>query len=544
NDINCAGEGNGYVNLSVSGGTIVYDPDYTYSWSPGGATTQNIDNLSGGMYYVTVEDENGCEAIDSAEINEPPPFLSTISSTDVRCYGENNGTIELYVTGGNGASEDFDYQWSNGSSDINLSQLQAGNYFVTISDTVNCIIKDSVEITEPEILTTSINSSNISCYAYNDGYAVVTIFGGNGGNNILWQPNNEISDSIYNLMPDEYFVTVSDLKGCDTSNSVIIEEPQQINTNPEQKNISCFNSDDGSISLNPNGGIYPYSYNWSNNSELSGSSAENLPAGNYVITVTDNNNCDEETEINLIQPNKLITDIYKTDITCFGFNDGNIDLDVSGGTPEYKYQWENGNTESAISLLDKGIYSIAIRDAHNCSIDTTITIEEPDALAINPVLKPSFCPDVKDGSIELNISGGIGEYNIYWDMGTYGEDIYDIHSGNYELVITDENLCRLDSVIFLPNIHDICIEIPNAFTPNNDFINDRWAISMFDLYPNVIIEVFDRYGKKVFYSEGYEETKYWDGTYRGKELPMGSYYYIVYLKNGMKRLSGVVSIIR
>ena len=129
-------------------------------------------------------------------------------------------------------------------------------------------------------------------------------------------------------------------------------------------------------------------------------------------------------------------------------------------------------------------------------------------------------------------------------MDVYGDDLYNIHSGNYKVAITDENLCRLDSVILLPSIYDICIEIPNAFTPNNDLINDKWEINMFNLYPNVIVEVFDRYGKKVFYSTGYEESQYWDGTYNGKELQMDSYYYIIYLQNGMKRLSGIVSIIR
>ncbi|MEA3317503.1 MAG: T9SS type B sorting domain-containing protein, partial [Bacteroidota bacterium] len=544
NDITCAGTGNGYVNLTVDGGTLDYWDDYNYSWSPGGETSQNISDLSGGTYYVTVEDEMGCTAIDSAEINEPPPFLSNITPNNVRCYGENNGSIQLNVEGGNGESETFDYLWSNGSTDINQTELEPGYYFVTVSDTVNCTIKDSVEITEPELLSFNMNSSDISCYGYNDGYAAIDIFGGNGGNNIIWQPNNETSDSIYNLAPDEYFVTITDSKGCDTSNSVIIEEPKQINTNTEQTNISCFNSDDGIISLNPEGGISPYRYNWDFNPELSESEANNLPAGNYVVTVTDNNNCEEISEINLTQPNKLTTEIYKTDISCFGFMDGNINLDVSGGTPDYQYQWSNNQSEVSISLLDKGDYNVKITDQHNCKIDTTVTIEEPDALTINAVLTPSLCPDVKNGSIELNISGGTGEYNTYWGIGLYDEDIYEIHSGNYELVITDENLCRLDSLIYLPNIHDICIEIPNAFTPNNDFINDKWEINMFNLYPNVIIEVFDRYGKKVFYSKGYEESQYWDGTYNGKELPMDSYYYIIYLQNGMERLKGVVSIIK
>jgi len=544
NNISCAGDGDGYINLTVEGGTLDYWTDYIYSWSPGGATSQNPNNLSGGMYYVTVQDENGCTAIDSAVINEPPDFISNINPENVRCFGENNGTIELIVTGGNGTSSNFGYEWSNGSTNTILNNLAPDNYVVTITDSLSCIYKDSVEITEPDLLTTNINSSDISCFGYNNGYAVVNIFGGNGGNSIIWQPNNETTDSIYNLAPDEYSVSVTDSKGCNTSNSVEIKEPEKINVNPNQTDISCYNSNDGIISLNPSGGIYPYTFIWNHNPLLSGAVANNLSAGNYLITVTDNNNCEEKTEIEITQPEKLETDVYKTDVTCFGFMDGSINLNVSGGTEAYQYQWSNNDAASSISMLDKGNYTVTIEDAHNCSIDTLITIEEPDILAISPILTPSFCPDVRDGSIELNISGGNGTYNIYWDMDVYGDDLYNIHSGNYKVAITDENLCRLDSVILLPSIYDICIEIPNAFTPNNDLINDKWEINMFNLYPNVIVEVFDRYGKKVFYSTGYEESQYWDGTYNGKELPMDSYYYIIYLQNGMKRLSGVISIIK
>jgi gliding motility-associated-like protein len=215
-----------------------------------------------------------------------------------------------------------------------------------------------------------------------------------------------------------------------------------------------------------------------------------------------------------------------------------------GGTPEYTYNWSNGYDASVADMLDKGVYEITVTDKNNCALDTVVEISEPEELVIDPVIRRPSCPDIQNGYIELNVSGGVGYYNIYWDNGSAEENLYDIRSNIYHVIIQDENLCEIDTTFRLNSVSDHCLKIPSAFTPNGDGFNDRWVIEMSTLYPAAEIEIFDRWGNRVFYARGYDESQYWDGTFNGNDLPMDSYYYIINLKNGAPRISGTVTIIR
>jgi len=535
--IYCAGDANGTAKVSAWGGN---EGEYTYSWN-NGATSDSIYGLSGGEYYVTVTDTRGCEVVDTSTIDEPPPFWSTLVSTDVTCFGNQDGSIELTSSGGNGTHS---FLIISGDTTAVINNLGPNIYTVTITDERNCKIYNSDTILEPDELVAEIIKTDISCYGNADGTAEVLISGGNGGYSILWS-NNEVTNSIYNLSQGNYSVNILDNKGCSTSNAAEIKEPEQIETNLQKINITCFGYNNGEISLSPTGGVLPYSYTWSHDALLIDSVATSLEPGTYTISVTDKNNCVETQALEITQPDPLIAQVTKGDITCFGYQDGYISIDMYGGTPAYIYQWENGTLEPSASMLGEGDYAIHIFDAQNCHIDTIVQIIEPEQLAINPEIVRSSCPDIQDGSVVLNISGGMGYYNILWSNGLTVDSISTIRSGRYEISIQDENLCELTSMITVPSGTEFCITIPNAFTPNDDGINDFWSIyDMEELYPNAEIEVFDRRGVRVFYSKGYKESQFWDGTYNGKDLPMDSYYYIIYLKNGLSRISGTITLIR
>ncbi len=545
----CAGDANGTIDINVTGGWV-YD-DYTYLWStPDGSglnpTSEDQNSLSGGNYFVTVTDPRGCQVFDTAIIGEPQPFLSNIDYDSVTCYGDNNGWITLEVTGGNGT--DYIYTWNSESgtayADTSyLDNLLADQYYVTITDSLSCEIFDTAIITEPDLLETFISETHSTCYNYDNGTAKITILGGNGGYIISWS-NGSSNDSIFDLSANTYVVTVTDSKGCVSTNSVEITEPDRINNNMISENIRCFGLNNGKIELTPTGGITPYNYFWSHDVILTANLAENLEPGNYRVTVLDDNNCQRISNTDITQPDPLMATIIKNDISCYGMGDGYISLSMFGGTPEYKYNWSNGFSESSADMLENGLYNIVISDIHDCKIDTTLEIVEPDKLAINPNIKKPTCSDIRDGYIELNLTGGIKPYNIYWDNGSSDTNLYEIRSGIYDLEINDYNMCEFDTTFVIRSAHDYCFDIPTAFSPNNDYVNDKWEIELNDLYPYAEIEVFDRDGKRVFYSRGYEESQYWDGKYNGKELPMDNYFYIIYLRNGTSRISGTVTLLR
>ncbi|NOQ28268.1 MAG: T9SS type B sorting domain-containing protein [Bacteroidales bacterium] len=568
--ISCARDDDGTLDLFAVGGNNIYfntnEPrEYTYNWTtPDGSglvtNEGNQTGLSGGNYYITVIDDLGCAANDSAIVQGPLTFDSYTVPTDVTCFEDDDGSIDLIVSGGNNES-DYTYYWETSSGEgldtisEDQTNLSGGDYFVTITDANNCEILDSAIIIEPDQLETFITETNISCFGYEDGTAKINIDGGNGENVIVWSGNpiGQNTDSIYGLSSGLYTVTVNDIENCVTSNSVEITEPEQIEPNIFSSNITCFGFSNGVISLNPAGGTIPYNYLWSHNASLDTNIAPDLWPGNYNIDILDANNCIESASVDITQPDRLEFDptTYSEDITCYGEDDGYIFLNIGGGTPDYSYTWSTGASGTTIDItsedmLTDGIYRIDISDLQNCQIDTTIEINEPNKLIMTPVLRKPTCADISDGSIELNITGGRtqnNEYNIYWDNGSFEENLYDIRSGIYKVQIIDSSNCAIDTTFRLQSAFAFCINIPNAFSPNGDNINEKWEIDM-SLYPNAEIEIFDRFGKRIFFSKGYEESQYWDGSLNGKKLPMDAYYYIIYLKNGSGRISGTVTILR
>ncbi|MBU8892968.1 MAG: gliding motility-associated C-terminal domain-containing protein [Bacteroidales bacterium] len=545
----CAGDANGTIDITVEGGNDY--TDYTYSWSTSDGsglipTNEDQSGLSGGNYYVTVTDDRECEVLDSSIVGEPPTFSSDIDCDSVTCFGDDNGWISLDVTGGNGS--DYTYTWNSESGSTYadtayLDNLLADQYYVTITDSLYCEIYGTAIITEPDTLETFISKTNVTCYNYDNGTAKITILGGNGGYIIDWS-NGATLDSIFDLSAGIYQVTVSDSKGCISTNSANINEPDRIQNNMTTENISCYGFGNGRIVLNPTGGTTPYNYTWSHNAFLTDNLVENLMPGNYSISVLDDNNCLRVSNTDLTQPDPLEVTVMKNDITCYGMDDGYISLSMFGGTPEYTYNWSAGFMESSADMLTGGLYEIVITDIHDCEIDTTVEIIEPEKLVISPVIKRPTCTDIRDGYIELNLSGGIEPYYIYWDNGSSDENLYDIRSGIFDLLINDNNLCEIDTSFIIRSAHDFCFEIPSAFSPNGDYINDTWEMDLQELYPSAEIEIFDRWGKRVFFSKGYEESQYWDGKYNGRDLPMDSYFYIIYLRNGTGRISGTVTLLR
>lgn len=568
--ISCAGDDDGILNLfAIGGNNIDFYTDeplnYTYNWFTSDGTglapdEGNQTGLSAGTYYITVSDWQGCAANDSAIVQGPLSFESSTATTNVTCFEDYNGSIDLNVIGGN-IESDYTYHWETDNGDgldtisEDQTNLSGGDYFVTITDANNCKLLDTAIIVEPDLLETFITETNISCFGYEDGTATIDILGGNGGYVIAWSgnPTGQSTDSIYGLSAGIYNLTVSDVNNCLTTNSIEITQPEQIEINISSSNITCFGYNNGVISLSPAGGTIPYNYIWSHDSNLDTNIANNLWPGNYNIDILDANNCIEVSTVDITQPDRLEFDptTYSDDITCYGEENGYIFLNIDGGTPDYNYTWSTGNSGTtnditSEDMLTAGMYRIDILDLQNCQIDTTIEIIEPDKLIISPVLRKPTCADISDGSIELNITGGRtqnNEYNIYWDNGSAEENLNDIRSGIYKVQIIDSSSCAIDTTFRLKSAFAFCINIPSAFSPNGDNINEKWEIDM-SLYPNAEIEIFDRFGKRIFFSKGYEESQYWDGSLNGKKLPMDAYYYIIYLKNGSGRISGSVTLLR
>lgn len=359
----CFGFSNGIISCIAKGGK----PPYTYAWSHG-ATTAIANNLSLGTYTLTVSDNNNCSVSQEYTITQPPALVSYISNTtNVLCKNQNNGAIQLHVSGG---MPGYDFNWSHGAISQNVENLLAGTYSVIITDKQNCTSMSSATITEPEQLTATIEIVKpISCYNGSDGELYANIKGGVKPYAISWyNPKNKIfnnTEYLHSASPGLYQLEVLDANACYKRDTLIVTAPQERFTSELiESHLTCNNSHDGTFELLVFGGKPPYTFLWSDgaiNQNRTG-----LHAGKYSVTITDSLHCITYNNMVLLEPFDLQANFNIKLVSCDGEHDGQLEVIVKGGTPPYKYAWSSGYTNSIANQLPQGIHSVMIVDSKGC----------------------------------------------------------------------------------------------------------------------------------------------------------------------------------
>ncbi len=313
--------------------------------------------------------------------------------------------------------------------------------------TVNPSVSLSEEISD-------FNGYEISCHGANDGAIKLNPSGGNGVFTYSWSgPQGFFSTAkeISNLKPGTYQVDIADEFGCAISESYEIREPLLLQAGLiSTKDILCAGDESGEIEISTSGGVssLPYQFEWKRNGTLIPENSQNLsgiPAGVYEVKVIDANGCFTILpSIKLSEPEaQLFIDYSKTDISCFGANDGSLDLNVSGGKPPYSIKWEFGSSQSGFTNLGPGDYTLTVSDQSGCIRTQTITIEDAPLFRSTPEVNQISCFGKNDGSIKLNLEGGVGTTTIRWDNGQELENLFNLPSGFYGVTIKDETDCEI-----------------------------------------------------------------------------------------------------
>ncbi|HHZ65593.1 MAG TPA: hypothetical protein EYN51_08895, partial [Flavobacteriales bacterium] len=328
-DISCYGAGDGTATVTITGGMA----PYSYSWSPGGNTSAALTGLDTGTYVVTVTDSGGC--VDSAQvvITSPAELIITgLSGNMISCADSNDGSATATVTGG---TMPYTFFWAPSSdSTATISNLAAGVYFLTVTDTNSCTTKDSLSITEPPPITTSTSSSLASC-ALADGTATVIAGGGTGAYTYLWNSGAQTNATATGLAVGSYFVTVSDTNGCTAIDSVAVTDTGMVVVSiVSVTNPSCYGWSDGSITAFASNGTPPYFYTWDDPLAQTDSIADGLAAGTYNVTVNDNVGCVAIVSQTLVEPDTVVLFVSPDTTICIG-DTATISAAATGGTQPY-----------------------------------------------------------------------------------------------------------------------------------------------------------------------------------------------------------------
>jgi hypothetical protein len=309
-NVTCKGSATGAINLTVSGGAS----PYTYSWT-GGATTQDITNRVAGSYTVTVTDDNGCTATKTATITEPSTVLSlSATTTNIQCYGEDDGAIDLSVSGG---TSPYTYKWNNNATCQDRTGLTAGTYSVTVTDNKGCTATGSYTISQPTSgITVSGVITHVSCNNGNNGAINITVSGGSSPYSYNWyngsswcnNNNNSSSQDRSNLDAGNYTVKVTDSKGCSKTMTFTVTEPTSIsgsisvspivtvNTGSSYTIYKGYGPQSVTLSASANGGNGGYTYQWTPSSTVSNATSASTSVSptsttTYSCKITDSKGC-------------------------------------------------------------------------------------------------------------------------------------------------------------------------------------------------------------------------------------------------------------
>jgi len=431
----CATGSGGSISVSATGGT----GNKTFTWS-NGANGATVSNLSAGSYTVTATDANGCTKTQSYTITSPAAITITGTVTNATCSGGNGGSITVSATGGTGNKS---FTWSNGATGATVSNLPAGAYTVTATDTNGCTATQAFTITSPSTMIINGVSSNPTCSGGTNGVISVNVTGGNGNITYLWN-NGNTSNTISNLSNGVYSVTVTDGSGCSIFQSFTLTAPQPILPNVTDSDINCAGNS-GSAQVSPTGGMAPYTITWSNGA--TGTSVNGLNAGSYSVTVMDAFNCTGQASFTITENAGLTLNITSENISCNGGNDGSASVSVQGGNGQYSYVWSTSSTSSSISSLSAGVYGVMVSDGNGCQGSAQVTITQPAAISIESDILDVSCYADQNGAIYATASGGHSPYQYAWSNGDNTNEIEELSAGDYSLTVTDVDGCTAQATL-------------------------------------------------------------------------------------------------
>ncbi len=461
--VSCAGSADGTMTAVGSGGTGVY----TYSWDNGKTSALN-GNLGGGVYTVTVSDNNGCKAVAGETISTPAALVFGIDSyKDIACFDGNDGVIRLKTSGGVGG---YSYSRDNGTSwqqDVEFGALPIGSYTLRVRDGNNCqstVIRDLVQPAKLELSFTAVDPA--FC-ADPRGGATVKVTGGvtdytyswaDAGHNVV-STEARLSDVLGGL----YTVTVHDAHNCPIVGNIGITSTDGAKADYTAISALCHDSSDGSAALTITEGDGPFLIKWPDGqSTLQGT---NLKGGDYTVLITDGHACTVVKQVTVPAPLALTLAVQSsTSPTCNGDCDGELTLQAAGGVGAYQYSW-NGQTGVTQNNLCQGTYDVVLLDDNGCRLDQQVTLSEPEVLTVSMRTSAlATCADGCDGRIEVAGNGGNGGYTYSWDGGVTGVLRSGLCPGQYSVMVTDTKGCVGGNILTLANTPPVAIDLGGGIT--------------------------------------------------------------------------------
>jgi hypothetical protein len=433
------------VTLSgSSGGNQV-----TYAWNgPGGTSNQqNFTVTTAGVYNLTTTDGvNGCTSTTSATValNVVQPVAAATVGANLNCI---NTSVQINGTASS-QGPNFTYLWTttngnivSGNTTLTLVVNAPGTYNLLVTNTENgCTNTTNATVLQTPVLSANIgSSSNVACNGGNNGAANTSVTGGTGTNTYVWS-NGSTTANISGLSAGTFVVTVTDSENCTATATAVITQPAILLANASATGETALGANNGTATAAPTGGTPAYAYLWNNLATTQ--TITGLTPGTYTVTTTDINNCSAVQTVTVNSFNcNLSSSITAVNSTCNGANNGTATANVTGATNPVTYLWSNGATNSSLSGLAPGTYTVQILDANGCPSTVNTTLSEPQVLASNASTTNETASGANNGTASAAPTGGTSPYTYLWNNGSTTSSISSLAPASYTVSVNDSKGC-------------------------------------------------------------------------------------------------------
>ena len=445
-------------NISILNNTGIYELDcniteisvtanggISYLWNSGTSinTPQNSFTIPG-IYTVTVTGSNGCTSSQDISLtqNTNPPVVLITNTTGTNELNCTTTVIELLASGAG------TYAWSGGSapaSALNLFNLP-GTYTVTVTGTNGCTAMETYTITQNITIPSATIINNTGTLQLDCNNASINLTAA-GGVSFIWSSGSTVNSATNVISsPGTYTVTVTALNGCIDTENITISYVSPPNVILTPTSAICGGTG-GSVIAAISGGSTPYNIVWSNNQ--TNTNLNNLSPGDYIITVTDDDNCTATATTTIAVSGNINASISQIHaIGCSGENTGSLLAESTNAVAPTQYNWSNGSTNQAISDLYAGIYSVTIMDSWSCTAAANTELVSPASMQIDANISGISCNGEADGSIQIFVTNGNSPYFYYWNNMGNTASLSGLEAGTYSVTVTDNMNCsKIESYI-------------------------------------------------------------------------------------------------
>lgn len=500
----CAGDCNGSIALTITGGTA----GYSVVWNPVPPNGQGVLTATGlcaGNYTVVVSDANGCSFTETYSIIEPAPLQLSVSTTPSTCPNC-DGQATAIITGG---TPQYTVIWTLLGVQVgtgeSITDLCGGLYTVTVTDANGCSAAQTVQVSDANADPLTPVNGQVSCANDCDGTVSVTFICSAPICNLTWfdADGNVIGTNVgtlTDLCVGVYTAQLTNGNGCVSFADAEVLPSTVITPNLSTTPVSCAGACDGTATVGPTGGVGTYEFLWSPGGQTT-AQVMGLCAGVYSVLITDDSGCEATVDALILEPQPLVINATVQDALCSGDCNGSVSVIITGGTGAYSYAWSPGNPNgqgtATITDLCPGTWTLTVTDDSGCTITQDFNVDEPQPLQVAVSTTESEC-GLCNGTATASITGGTLNYFTVWSDGTTiigtGETITGLCAGFYSVVVTDANGCSASALVVVSDLDGEVLSITNGITTCPGDCDGEVSVSYICAQPDCVTAWFDANG--------------------------------------------------